>query len=87
MKSKFTTIKLKFDVSTIVFEHFEQIAETIIGHAETNSFAQLGKYRLFTVEKIPDESEPELGTTNSKKKIPKPTQPRKKESSNFQKGG
>ena len=35
---------------------------------ETNSFAQLSNYPFLTVEKIPDEKEPELPTRRSKKK-------------------
>ena len=68
MKSKFTTIKLKFDVSTITFEDPDQTTEKIVGPAETFSFAQLGNYQFPTVEKIPDEGEPELPTISSKKK-------------------
>ena len=67
MRSKFTTIKLRPDVSTIIFENFEQTTETIVGPAETFSLAQLGNYQFFTVEKIPDEGEPELPTISSKK--------------------
>ena len=37
MKSKFTTIKLKPDVSTIIFENSEQTTETIVGPSETFS--------------------------------------------------
>ena len=71
MKSKFTTIKLRPDVSIIVFEHFEQTehtTETITEPMETNSFTQLGNYRPFTVEEIPDEGEPELPTISSQRK-------------------
>ena len=68
MKSKFTTIKLKFDVSTIIFENPEQTTEKIVGPAETFSFAQLNNYQFPTVEEIPDEREPKLPTINSKKK-------------------
>ena len=71
MRSKFTTIKLRFDVSIIVFEHFEQTehtTETITEPTETNSFAQLGNYRPLTVEEIPDEGEPELPTISSQRK-------------------
>ena len=67
MKNKFTTIKLKPDVSTMIFENFEQTTETIVGPAETFSFAQLYNYQIFTVEKIPEEGEPESPTTSSKK--------------------
>ena len=67
MKSKFTTIKLKPDVSTIIFETFEQTTETIVGPAETFSLVQLKNYQFFTVEKIPDEEEPDLPTISSKK--------------------
>ena len=67
MRSKFTTIKLKSDVSTIIFENSEQTTETIVGPAETFSFAQLGNYQFPTVEEIPEEGEPELPTISSKK--------------------
>ena len=72
MRNKFTTIKLKPDVSIIVFEHFEQTehtTETIIEPTKMNSFSQLNNYRPFTVEKKFDEKEPELPTINSKKKF------------------
>ena len=52
MKSKFTTIKLKPDVSTITFEDPEQTTEKIVGPAETFSLAQLNNYQFPTVEKI-----------------------------------
>ena len=68
MKSKFTTIKLKPDVSTIIFENSEQTTETIVGPAETFSLAQLKNYQFPTVEEILDEKEPELPTISSKKK-------------------
>ena len=68
MKSKFTTIKLRFDVSTITFENPEQTTEKIVGPAETFSLAQLSNYQFPTVEEILDERELELPTINSKKK-------------------
>ena len=68
MKNKFTTIKLKPDVSIIIFENPEQTTEKIVGLAETFSLAQLSNYQLPTVEKIPDEKEPELPTISSKEK-------------------
>ena len=60
MKNKFTTIKLKPDVSTIVFENSEQTTETIVGPAETHSFTQLNDYRFFTMEIFVDEKKPKL---------------------------
>ena len=69
MRNKFTTIKLRPDISTIIFENPEQTTEEIIGPAETFSLAQLSNYQLPTVEEIPDEREPELPTISSKKKI------------------
>ena len=68
MRSKFITIKLKPDVSTIIFENSEQTTETIVGPAETLSLVQLSNYQFLTVEKILDEGEPESPTTSSKKK-------------------
>ena len=68
MKSKFTTIKLRPDVSTIIFENPEQTTEEIVRPAETFSLAQLHNYQLPTVEEIPDERQPELPTISSKKK-------------------
>ena len=68
MKNKFTTIKLRPDISTIIFENPEQTTEEIVGPAETFSLAQLNNYQLPTVEKILDEKEPELLTISSKKK-------------------
>ena len=71
MKSKFTTIKLRPNVSIIVFERFEQTehtTETITEPTETNSFAQLSNYRPLTVEEILDEGEPELPTISSQRK-------------------
>ena len=59
MSNKFTTIKLRPDVSTIVFEHFDQTTETTIEPANMNSFAQLSNYQFLTVEKFPDERESE----------------------------
>ena len=50
MKSKFTTIKLKPDVSTIIFENPEQTTEKIVGLSETFSFTQLSNYQFPTVE-------------------------------------
>ena len=35
MKTKFTAIKLKPDISIIVLEYFEQTTETIFGFTET----------------------------------------------------
>ena len=70
MKSKFTTIKLRPDISIIAFEHSEQTTEPTTEPAETNSLAQLSNYLPFTVEEIPDEGEPELPTINPKKKLP-----------------
>ena len=76
MKSKFTTIKLRPDVSTIIFENPEQTTEKIVGPSETFSFAQLNNYQFPTVEEIPDEGEFKLPPINSKKKdeIPKTVQ-------------
>ena len=68
IRSKFTTIKLRFDVSTITFENPEQTTEKIVGPAETFSLAQLNNYQFATVEKNPDEKEPELPTISLKKK-------------------
>ena len=67
MKNKFTTIKLRFDVSTIIFENPEQTTEKIVWPSETFSFAQLSNYQFPTVEEILDEGEPELPTISSKK--------------------
>ena len=68
MRSKFTTIKLRPNVSTITFEDPEQTTEEIVRPAETFSLAQLSNYQPPTVEKIPDEGEPELPTISSKKR-------------------
>ena len=72
MKNKYFTIRLKLDILTIDFEHFDKTVtspETI----ETNSLAKLrnsghlfspllaktGNYRFFSVKKVPDEKEPD----------------------------
>ena len=70
MKSKFTTIKLRPDISIIAFEHSEQTTEPTTEPAETNSLAQLSNYLPLTVEEIPDEREPELPTISPKKRFP-----------------
>ena len=89
MKSKFTTIKLRPDVSIIVFEHSEQTehtTEATTEPAETNSLAQLSNYRPLTVEKIRDEGEPKLPTINSKKNLPGQRNSQKKKTRTFKKG-
>ena len=76
MKNKFTTIRLKPDISTINFEQLDQIYEpvTVPETMETNSLtaidnsgqlfspllANLNNYQPPSVEKIPDEREHEL---------------------------
>ena len=50
MKNKSTTIKLKFDVSTIVFEKIEQTTKTNVGFAGTHSFAQSNNYPFFIMD-------------------------------------
>ena len=44
MKNKLTTVEWKPDVSTIVFENFEQTIESIAGFTKTHSFVQLNNY-------------------------------------------
>ena len=50
MRNKFTTIKFRFDVSTIISENPEQTTKKIVRPAETFSFAQLSNYQFPTVE-------------------------------------
>ena len=73
MRSKFTTIRLKPDISTINFEQLDKINEpvTTLETMETNSLAKIGNsgqlsspllaksgnYRPPAVKEIPDEGE------------------------------
>ena len=70
MKNKFTTIKLRFETSTI---DFEQLDETHKPTMETNSLTktnnlesfslplltETGNYRLLFVKNVPNEREPD----------------------------
>ena len=68
MKNKFTTIKLKFDVSISGFENFVQITGIIVKFTKTYSIAQLNNYQFFTIKKIPDERELEFLKKNPNRK-------------------
>ena len=61
MRSKFTTIRLKPDVSTIHFKKLDKINEPVNTPEtmEINSLTKSGNYQFPSVEKIPDEGEPE----------------------------
>ena len=77
MKSKFTTIRLKHDISTINFEQLDKINEPVTTPEimETNSLTGIGNsgqffspllakssnYRLPSVKEIPDVRGPKLG--------------------------
>ena len=75
MKNKFTTIKLKLNISTINFEQFGKMNKPITAPEamETNWLTEInssgrfplpllvktGNYRSFSVKEIPDEGEPD----------------------------
>ena len=86
MRSKFTTIRFKPDISTINFDQFDKINELVIMPEimETNSLtgignsgqlfspllAKSGNYRPLSVEKILDEGELEELPISKKRKLP-----------------
>ena len=86
MRSKFTTIRFKPDISTINFEQLDEMNEPVTTPEimETNSLTEIGNskqpssfllaksgnYRPFSVEKIPDEGEFEEFPIFKKKKLP-----------------
>ena len=86
MKNKFTTIRLKPDISTINFEQLDKINEPVTTPEimETNSLTEIGNskqpsslllaksgnYRPPSVEKIPDEGELEELPISKKRKLP-----------------
>ena len=86
MRSKFTTIRFKPDISTINFEQLDEMNEPVTTPEimETNSLTEIGNskqpsslllaksgnYRPFSVEEIPDEGEFEELFIFRKKKLP-----------------
>ena len=86
MKSKFTTIRLKPDISTITFEQLDEMSEPVTTPVimETNSLTEIGNskqpsspllaksgnYRPPSVEEIPDEGELEELPIFRKRKLP-----------------
>ena len=103
MKSKFTTIRFKPDISTINFEKLDQINEQITTPeiTETNSLtgisnsgqlfslllAKSGNYRPFSIKKIPDEGEPEELPIFRKKKLPGQRSQERRKARILKKGG
>ena len=80
MRSKFTTIRLKPDVSTIDFKKLDKINEPVNTPEtmEIDSLAKSGNYQPPSVEEIQDEEEPEE-LQPFKKKLPgQSSQERKK---------
>ena len=71
MKSSFTTIRLRPDVSTIDFKNLDKINEptNTPETMETNSLTKSGNYQFPSVEKIPDEGEPEEFQHFKKRKL------------------
>ena len=72
MRSTFTTIRLKPDVSTIHFKKLDRINEPVNTPEtmEINSLAKSGNYQPPSVEEIPDEGEPDELQPFSKRKFP-----------------
>ena len=86
MRNKFTTIRLKPDISTINFERLDKINEPVTTPEimETNSLAGINNseqlsspllvkssnYRPLSVEEIPDEGEFEETPISKKRKLP-----------------
>ena len=88
MRSKFTTIRLKPDVSSIHFKKLDKINEPVNTPEtrEINSLAKSGNYQLPSVEETPDEREPdELQPFSKKNSLDNAV--RKKKGANFEKGG
>ena len=71
MRSKFTTIRLRPDVPTIDFQNLDKINESVNTPEtmEINSLTKSGNYQFPSVEKIPDEREPEEFQPFMKRKL------------------
>ena len=89
MRSKFTTIRLKPDVSTIDFKKLDKINEPVNTPEtmEINSLTKPGNYQFPSVEKIPDEGEPEELQPFKKRKLPGQRSQERKKGANFEKRG
>ena len=89
MRSKFTTIRLKPDVSTIHFKKLNRINEPINTPEtmEINSLAKSGNYQPPSVEEIPDEGEPDELQPFSKKKLPGQRSQERKKARILKRGG
>ena len=72
MRSKFTTIRLKPDVSAIDFKKLDKINEPVNTPEtmETNSLTKSSNYQFPSVEEISDEREPEELQPFKKRKLP-----------------